>query len=75
MKFSESLEIIWLMFTAASNTQAKKCRRFVTAEMRANALENVKKYSWVEQEQKNAISYAEPWVKLNDDELWNLISG
>ena len=74
MKFSDSLEIILLMFIAASNTQSKKCSRFVTAEMRANALENVKKYSWTEQEQKNAISSAESWVNLSDDELWNLIT-
>jgi len=74
MKLGESLNVVLLLFAAISNSQAKKCSRFVTAEMRANALANVKKYSWAEQEQTNAISYAESWVKLSDDELWNLVT-
>nr|MBC8520482.1 heparinase [Methanomicrobia archaeon] len=74
IKFGEILEITLLLLTAVSNADAKKCSRLVTAEMRTNALENVNKYSWAEQEQKNAILYAEPWVKLSDDELWNFIT-
>ena len=51
----------------------KECSRFVTAEMRVNALANVEKYAWAAKAQKAAIAAAAPWVKLSDDELWDLV--
>ena len=53
-------------------TFAKECSRFVTAEMRTNALANVAKYAWAAKEQASAIEAAERWMELSDEELWSL---
>jgi len=63
-----------VVFLFASTAYAKVCSRLVTAEMRANALENAKRYSWAANEQREAIANAERWIKLSDDELWSLIT-
>ena len=59
---------------AASGAYAKECSRFVTAEMRANALANVEKFDWAANEQKNALAGAKAWLERSDDELWALIT-
>ncbi len=58
---------------AAPRTSAKEHSRFVTADMRANALANAKKHDWARQEQQRAIRAAEPWVKRADDDLWAMV--
>ena len=73
MKLLVSLEITALVVAVTSGASAKEASRFVTAEMRANARENVKKHSWAEAEQMKAIAAAERWLKMSDDELWDLI--
>ncbi len=63
-----------LLLAAAPAADGKTCSRFITAQMRANARENVKKYAWARDEQQRAVSQADPWMKLSDDELWSLVS-
>ncbi len=58
----------------SSGAYAKKCSRFVTAQMRANALANVEKFDWAANEQKNAIAAAERWLNVSDEELWALVT-
>ena len=58
----------------ASTAYAKQRSRLVTAEMRANAVANAQRYSWAEKEQQEAIANAGRWVKLSDDELWQMIT-
>lgn len=62
-----------LLLAVASAVLAKESSRFVTAEMRANALANVKKYPWAAKAQRSAVAGAKPWLELSDDELWALV--
>ncbi len=68
------LAVSIIALCAVSGAYAKKCSRFVTAEMRANVTANVEKYDWAANQQKNAISGAKAWVELTDDELWEMIT-
>ena len=67
-----ALSLLLFVLTAAGH--AKQCSRFVTAQMRANALVNVEKYDWAANEQKNAISSAKAWVERSDEELWAMVT-
>jgi len=58
----------------ATSGETKQCSRLVTAEMRANALANVKKFDWAAREQAGAVAAAEPWVKLSDEDLWQMVT-
>ena len=49
--------------------------RFVTAEMRANALVNAERFDWAQEQQQDAIAEAEPWVNRSDDSLWATVTG
>jgi len=62
------------LLLAAADVRAKEGSRLVTAEMRANAVENAKKHDWARAEQKMAVALAAPWLKLSDDELWDLVT-
>ncbi len=62
------------LLCATSHVQAKKCSRFVTAQMRANALENVKKYDWAAARQQAEISGAARWATLTDEQLWEMVT-
>ncbi len=62
-----------LMLCLVGGASGKQCSRMVTAEMRANALANVEKYDWAANTQKSAIAAAEGYMKLSDDELWEMI--
>ena len=48
--------------------------RTVTAEMRANAVRNAKRYKWAREEQRQAIKAAAPWLKVPDRELWMMVT-
>ena len=65
---------VLVLLAAVSAASAKQQSRFVTAEMRANALENAKKHSWAGKEQKQAVSAAERWVKMSDERLWEIVT-
>ncbi len=62
-----------LMLCLVGGASGKQCSRMVTAEMRANALANVEKYDWAANARKSAIAAAEGYMKLSDDELWEMI--
>ena len=48
---------------------------FYTTAMLEKAKANVAHYPWAAQIQQQIISNAQPWLKLSDEELWNLIFG
>ncbi|MCK5804346.1 MAG: heparinase II/III family protein [Lentisphaeria bacterium] len=52
---------------------AKEHSRFVTGEMRANALANIEKNEWAQQKQQSAVRKAQPWLKRTDDALWAMV--
>ncbi len=64
-----SLLITALMVCVVSVAAAKEHSRFVTAQMRANALANVEKYEWAKAEQEKEIEVCERWLEMSDDEL------
>jgi len=72
-RFIPTLVVTLSVLGSLSALQAKQCSRFVTAQMRQNAMENINKFEWAASEQKSAIAAAEQWVNLSDDELWALI--
>ncbi len=63
-----------LLLHSAAVSYAKQCSRIITAEMRANVLENVKNFPWAANEQNSAISAAAAYVEKNDDELWEMVT-
>ncbi|MBI3948472.1 MAG: heparinase II/III family protein [Armatimonadetes bacterium] len=58
----------------ASGAVAKEHSRFVTAQMRGNALENAKRFEWAAAQQSAAIAGARTWLAKSDDELWEMIT-
>lgn len=48
---------------------------FMPAAMIEKAKANAAKYQWAADMQKQIIARAEPWMKLSDDELWDLMFG
>ena len=73
-KITVVMALCLLLLVLTSAAHAKTCSRFVTAQMRANALANVEKLEWAANEQKNAISKAKRWLELSDGELWALVT-
>src|SRR3990170_3475054 len=59
-------------FGLASGASAKEHSRFVTAEMRANALVNARRFEWAAAQQKEAVGRAQPWLEKEDDALWEM---
>ena len=63
-----------LLCLITSTALAKDHGRFVTSDMRANALRNVERFDWARTEQQDAIRRAAPWADKTDDELWATIT-
>jgi oligo-alginate lyase len=63
-----------LVLLAGGSVSGKQCSRFVTAQMRANAVANIAKFEWATARQNSAIAAAERWVTMSDDELWAFIT-
>lgn len=63
-----------VVLLACSCAGAKDAGRFVTAQMRANALANVAAHEWAAAEQKAAVDAAARWVAMSDDELWAMVT-
>lgn len=69
-----TLGLVLLLLCLCALAQAKQASHFVTAAMRANALRNAEKYPWAAAARRNAVAAAEPWLKLSDDQLWQLVT-
>ena len=52
----------------------KKRSRFVTAQMRRNALVNADRFDWARDLQEKAIDEAAPWVARSDEDLWQTVT-
>ena len=61
------------LLAAVPGAHGKTGSRLVTAEMRANALENAKRHSRF-QPSLYTIQTADRWAALSDDELWRLVT-
>ncbi len=48
---------------------------FVTDEMVQRARTNAQKYPWASEAQRRAVEAAQPWMRLSDDQLWDLMFG
>ena len=59
----------------APKAPAKTASIFVPAAMVEKAKANAAKYPWAASIQKQIVARAEPWMKLSDDELWDLVFG
>lgn len=42
---------------------------------RERLLENVRRYEWARRRQEEIVAAAEPWRKMSDDQLWDLMFG
>ncbi|MCK5806655.1 MAG: hypothetical protein KAI66_27750, partial [Lentisphaeria bacterium] len=65
--------LLLLMPVTASVVAGKECSRLVSAQMRANALANAKKYEWAEAQQRRAVKAAKRWITMTDEELWRMV--
>ncbi|MFQ5809761.1 MAG: hypothetical protein ACE5JM_09105, partial [Armatimonadota bacterium] len=52
---------------------AKTGSAIVTAQMRANALANVRRYNWAKAQQERAVASARRWIEMSDEELWRMV--
>jgi hypothetical protein len=73
---------VWMVFATnpafgadGEGNSVKTHGVFLTAEMMAKAKANVAAYVWAADIQKQVIAAAQPWLKLSDDELWDLMFG
>ncbi|MHC4444114.1 MAG: heparinase II/III domain-containing protein [Planctomycetota bacterium] len=69
-----------LLLTAAPATPAigavgKQASAFYPSGLVANARANAEQNAWAADAQKTIVKAAEPWMKLTDDDLWNLVFG
>ncbi|MBB29277.1 MAG: hypothetical protein CME25_10310 [Gemmatimonadetes bacterium] len=53
---------------------SKTRSRFITSEMRKNAVLNAEKFDWARARQTEAIEAAVPWLNRSDDELWHMVT-
>lgn len=53
---------------------SKTTSTFYTDERRANILNNIDNYSWAKSQQDTAVSNAEKYVKLDDEQLWKIVT-
>jgi oligo-alginate lyase len=63
------------LLVTSCGAHAKEGSRLVTAEMRANARENVRRFEWAKSAQQSAVASAAPWLKVSDEDLWKMIPG
>ena len=61
------------LLIASCGAHAKEGSRLVTAAMRANALENVRRFDWAKSAQQSAMATAAPWLKVSDEDLWKMV--
>jgi len=61
------------LVAGAHGADAKQCSRFVTAQMRANAVANAGKLEWAATEQRNAVAAADRWASMTDEQLWAIV--
>jgi len=74
MKLVTGLMVSLPLLSGAAGVYGKQGSRLVTAEMRRNALENVKRFDWAAAQQKAATDAAAPWVARSDEDLWKLVT-
>ncbi len=48
---------------------------FFTSDMLRRAQANVERYPWAAELRRQVVDKAQPWLKLSDEELWNLMFG
>lgn len=74
MEKSIAAAVICMSLIALANCAwAKECSRLITADMRENALQNATEYDWASRQQEQAISAAQPYIEMSDEQLWKLI--
>jgi oligo-alginate lyase len=66
------LLLLALLLALATSAQAKRRRTLHTEAEMAQMRENAQKYDWAKAQVQSAVQAAEPWVKLSDQELWDL---
>lgn len=64
-----------LVLASAAAVQAKEHSRFVTAQMRANAIANAQRLEWARAARDAAVADAERWAGLSDEQLWQMVPG
>src|SRR5262245_43005575 len=60
---------------AADAPPAKQGSAFFPPNLIAKARDNIARYEWARNIAQPLIEAAQPWMKLSDDELWNLMFG
>ncbi len=59
----------------ATATPARAASVFYPPQLVANARANVARNSWAAERQRTLVAAAEPWLKMTDESLWDLIFG
>ncbi len=59
------------LVSGATAAQAKHGRVLHTEAEMAQFRENLAQYPWAQEQVRNAVRAAEPWVKMSDQELWD----
>ena len=70
-----TLTLLSLAPLAGANEPLKQQGAFYPSHLIAKARENIRQYDWARAIQKPIVAAAEPWMKLSDDELWELMFG
>jgi hypothetical protein len=64
-----------MLFVASPVWAARVYGGLYTSQKLANVRANCAKYDWAKKIRDDAIKAAEPWLSINDDELWRMVPG
>jgi len=75
-----SCGLVWQSGACAGGTvnmqeNTKTRNAFYTTRLTEKAKTNAAKYPWAADMQQGLVERAEPWVRMSDDELWDLMFG
>ncbi len=69
------LPALLVLLVSVTLAEAKDHSRFVTAQMRANAIANAQKLAWATGARDAAVAAAQRWAQLSDEALWAIVPG
>jgi hypothetical protein len=72
MRVHLSFAIILISLLFTSPVHAKRAATIYTAEKVEIARENIANYDWAKQQRDATLAYADKWLAMSDEQIWNL---
>ncbi len=69
------LAVLAASFSHAAETTPKQASVFYPVRLIDSARRNIEQHDWAKQVRDGVVEQAEPWMRLSDQELWDLMFG